>query len=80
MDFAFYFVFFCLVWWIVLFIILPIGILPIKNPMKGHEAGAPLNPRIKFKFILTTFSAALITILLIYLVEYKHINLDFLKN
>lgn len=80
MDFAFYFVFFCLIWWIILFIMLPIGVVVAKKPQKGHAESAPINPRIGFKFLLTTIIAISITLLLIYLVEYQNLNLNFLKE
>ncbi len=80
MDFVFYFVFFCMSWWIILFIILPIGVVTAKKPEKGHADSAPLNPRIGIKFLATTIIAVLITAILAYFVEIQNFNLDFLKN
>lgn len=51
---AIYFV----IWWIVLFAILPIGVRNAHESGEavgeGHEPGAPVNPRLVKKAILTT--------------------------
>jgi predicted secreted protein len=46
-------VFFCL-WWIVLFTVLPWGAEADPNPEVGHARSAPLQPRLVFKFMMTT--------------------------
>ena len=52
---------FVLIWWIALFVVLPLGVRRAENPEPGHEAGAPENPRLWRKGLLTTAAAALLT-------------------
>jgi len=56
-----------LVWWVVLFAILPLWVTPADPDDPGHAAGAPKNPYLGRKLALTTAVAAVIW-LLIYLV------------
>ena len=58
---------FTITWWLVLFCVLPIGIRPAEEGHLGHDAGAPANPRIGFKMLLTTAIAAAVFVA-IYLV------------
>ncbi|HLY79716.1 MAG TPA: DUF1467 family protein, partial [Caulobacteraceae bacterium] len=53
-----------IVWWVVLFSVLPVGVIShaeagIKTP-GGGDPGAPVNPRLKRKFITTTWVSALL--------------------
>ena len=41
-------------WWVVLFMILPIGIRQDHAPIIGNEVGAPESPNIKQKLIIVT--------------------------
>lgn len=41
-------------WWVVLFMILPIGIKQDHAPITGNDVGAPKNPNIKQKLIIVT--------------------------
>ena len=43
-----------IVWWLVLFIVLPWGNRPPGNPEPGHAASAPEKPRLLMKFAATT--------------------------
>lgn len=52
---------FILVWWLTLFVVLPLGVRHTENPEPGHEAGAPANPRLWRKGLVVTASAALLT-------------------
>jgi predicted secreted protein len=45
---------FTIIWWTVLFAVLPIGIRRNDTPGRGHDAGAPLHPRIMLHLTLTT--------------------------
>ncbi|CAN5129302.1 hypothetical protein BH10PSE7_BH10PSE7_37470 [soil metagenome] len=51
-----------IIWWIVLFAILPIGVRNAhesgQSVMDGHEPGAPVNPRLVWKAVLTTIVSA----------------------
>ena len=51
------------VWWVVIFITLPIGIKTPKKTKKGHAVGAPDNPQIKKKMIITSIIAFFITLI-----------------
>jgi len=47
------------IWWIVIFAILPIGVKPAEDEM-GVRAGAPANPHLRVKAIATTLVSAVI--------------------
>jgi predicted secreted protein len=47
---AIYFV----VWWIVLFAVLPFGVRQEENPQPGLDRGAPARPRLLVKIVATT--------------------------
>ena len=51
---------FVIVWWTVLFAVLPWGNRPPAEPETGHAPSAPSNPRLLRKFAATT----LITLIL----------------
>jgi len=51
-------VLFIIIWWMVLFTVLPWGIRRSESPEEGHEPGAPSNPRIRLKFAVTSAIAA----------------------
>ena len=57
---AIYFV----IWWVVLFAILPLGVRNAHESGEavgeGHEAGAPVNPLLVRKAILTTLVSAVV--------------------
>ena len=46
------------IWWIIFFSVLPIGIksqnVKFKEDLRGNDPGAPKNPKIAKKFIVTT--------------------------
>ena len=53
-----------IVWWVVLFSVLPVGVVShaeagIKTP-GGGDPGAPVDPKLKRKFITTTWVSALL--------------------
>jgi predicted secreted protein len=60
MSFATGLIVFVIVWWLVLFMVLPWGIRREETPEEGHEPGAPQNPRILMKAVITTVIAAVI--------------------
>lgn len=45
---------FSIIWWTVLFMVLPFGVQTSSSPEKGHADSAPVNPQIKKKFLITT--------------------------
>ena len=73
-----------MIWWIVFFSVLPIGIKSKKEVFKekigGIDPGAPKNPKIGKKFLITTLITTLIFAVIYYLVEIDLLNLrDFLQ-
>ena len=68
-----------LIWWIIFFSVLPLGIQSNKEKFKerieGVDPGAPNNPKIGKKFLITTIIASIIYIVIYYLVKFNLINL-----
>jgi predicted secreted protein len=50
---------FIVIWWIVIFAVLPIGVKPAEDEM-GGRAGAPANPNLAKKALITTVIAAVL--------------------
>jgi predicted secreted protein len=48
------------VWWIVIFAVLPWGMKPIESNDSGFDPGAPENPRLLRKIVITTIFATVI--------------------
>ena len=49
-----------MIYWVVLFCILPWGNRTSDHLVEGHAGSAPENPRIKQKFLVTAFVAAIV--------------------
>ncbi len=68
-----------MIWWIVFFSILPVGIKSNKNFFKdstgGNDPGAPKNPKIGKKFFITTIITSLFFIMIYYIVDLGLFNL-----
>jgi predicted secreted protein len=47
-------VIFVLCWWMVFFCALPFDIKPMEKPVGGSMSGAPIDPGLKKKLIITT--------------------------
>ena len=62
-----------MIWWIVFFSILPVGIKSnkeaFKDSIEGIDPGAPKNPKIAKKFFITTIITSILFIMIYYLVE-----------
>ncbi len=54
-------VIFLIMWWLVLFTTLPFGVKRQENPEPGTEVGAPENPRLWTKALVTTVITAVLT-------------------
>ena len=63
-----------IVWWIVLFTVLPWGVRPPEEPQPGHAESAPANPRLRLKFAATTVLACLVWAVIFTLVEIEIIS------
>ena len=68
-----------LIWWIIFFSVLPIGIQSNKEKFRekieGVDPGAPNNPKIVRKFLITTIITSIIFIVIYYLVKLDLLNL-----
>ena len=68
-----------LIWWIIFFSVLPIGIQSNKEKFRenieGGDPGAPNNPKIGKKFLITTIITSIIFIVIYYLVKLNLLNL-----
>jgi predicted secreted protein len=56
-------VIFVIIWWLVLFVVLPFGIQRDENSIKGNDPGAPKNPMLKKKIYFTTIISIFLSIL-----------------
>jgi predicted secreted protein len=70
---------FMVIWWTVLFAVLPIGSrsyheMGIKPP-GGGDPGAPVNPNLKRKFFTTTWIAGVVFAMLWVIVRFQLITL-----
>ena len=48
------------IWWTILFAVLPLGVRRVENPGKGEERGAPERPQLARKAIITSIVAAVL--------------------
>jgi len=53
-----------LIWWVSMFTVLPIGANRSADPAPGTPESAPDNPRLLFKFALTTGIATVLWLIL----------------
>ena len=63
------FLIYIIIWWIVVFTILPIGIRKQDKVEKGHAVGAPQNPQILKKFIITSLIAFVLWLLVFFIIK-----------
>ena len=68
-----------LIWWIIFFSVLPVGIQSnkqkFKEKLEGIDPGAPKNPNMGKKFLITTIITSIIFIVIYYLVKLDLLNL-----
>ena len=68
-----------LIWWIIFFSVLPVGIQSnnekFKEKIEGIDRGSPKNPRIGKKFLITTILTSIIFLIIYYLVKFDFLNL-----
>ena len=60
---------FLVVWWLILFMVLPFGAAPPDDVGQGHAASAPARPRMLIKILVTTLLAIGITLAIQWLVQ-----------
>ena len=58
-----------IIWWVVVFTILPIGIRKEDRLEKGHAEGAPKNPLILKKFVITSLIAFVLWLIVFYIIK-----------
>lgn len=69
-------VLYVLIWWMVFFAVLPLGIRRAADgDSKGHDRGAPANPRLWFRVGLTTAIATALFAVAFWLVESQYLSL-----
>ena len=49
-----------ILWWLVLFAVLPFGNAPAAKPEEGHAESAPARPQLGLKALVTTLLAAVL--------------------
>ena len=64
---------------IVFFSVLPIGIksqnVKFNDALNGNDRGAPKNPKIGKKFLITTLITSIVFLVIYYLVSQNYLNL-----
>ena len=68
MIFSYIVVFTC-VWWVIFYMALPFGSKITTSPELGHDNGAPTNPHLKIKIIITTILAIILTVVIVYVIN-----------
>lgn len=66
---------FVIVWWLVLFMVLPFGAAPPDEVEPGTVPSAPAKPRLGLKFLITTLIALAVTGGIMWVVESGLISL-----
>ena len=54
---------FAIIWWVVLFMVLPWGVSRQANHELGHEPGAPEKPRLWLKIGITTVISVILLVI-----------------
>ena len=73
-----------IVWWLVLFVVLPRGVVSHAEagiaPPAGGDPASPVNPQLKRKFITTTWVSALLFAALWIAVHFHWLTLGMLRD
>lgn len=71
-----------IIWWTVLFAILPLGMSQggRDRPTGGADWGAPVRPNLKRKFITTTWVAAIVWLVIFLVIRFNLIPLPNLPS
>ncbi len=68
-----------IIWWIVFFSVLPFGIQSNKeafrDSLEGSDPGAPKNPKIAKKFLITTIITSILFVVIYYMTNIGLLNL-----
>jgi predicted secreted protein len=68
------------IWWVVVFAVLPWGVRREENPGPGHDPGAPAVPHLKRKLIITTLITFVIWGIGVFLILRYHLSLTMLER
>ena len=63
------FIIYIVIWWILFFISLPIGVKKSKNVELGHDSGAPEKTYLWKKFIIVSIITLILTYLTVLIIE-----------
>jgi predicted secreted protein len=63
-----------LLWWWVLFMVLPFKVQVPNEPLFGHATSAPENPFILIKLLITTVISSLLWVITYYIISMDLIN------
>ncbi len=63
-----------MIYWLAIFAVLPFGNKPVDEPELGNATGAPANPRMKQKFLITAMVAAVIWLIVFFLIKFDVID------
>lgn len=69
MSFFYVIFIYFLVWWLMLFTVLPLGVQRHDEDGKGFDAGAPKDAQLKKKLLINTVISAIIVAIIYMLVE-----------
>ena len=69
MDLVTGIVIYSIIWWLVLFCVLPFGVHYSPDPVVGHVTSAPVKPRLRIKFLVTSGISAIIFIVVFFLMK-----------
>jgi predicted secreted protein len=72
------------IWWTVLFAVLPLGVVSHAeagiDKGDGGDPGAPVDPKLKRKFITTTWVSAIVWVIVWLVIHFKLIDLPSLPS
>lgn len=74
MDFVSALVVFLLLWWWVFLMSLPFGVRTVDTPEAGHAPSAPARPMLWRKVLVTTIIAAVLTVLVNWIISAQIIS------
>ncbi len=63
-----------LIWWLMIFAVLPFGIQRAENPENHHYDASPVKANIKRKFIINSIVTGIVWVIIYILVELDVIN------
>ena len=80
MNIASFIVVYVIAWWLIFFMLLPIGVQREENPETGHDIGAPKRPMLIRKALICTVLAGIVLLGYWYLADIVGVTLVDRKN